>query len=104
MYWRVRDLVFLLTGTPAKRTVAGPVARIQPGAPKRPRKNPFVLDRVYAGIPYTVIDTGAVDALIAGKIVRFRDADSFLASANCEGIGLPLRRSLRGAARPAESF
>jgi hypothetical protein len=102
MYRRIRDLVSLLTGNRRRETVARRTTALATPPPKCPRASPFVLDSVYAGIPYKVIDTGAIDALIAGKIVRFKNADSFLASANCEGIELRLRPFTRGAARPSE--
>jgi hypothetical protein len=99
MSWPAVEFLSRLVGGARIKAVAGPVPALAPAIRKR-RASPFVLDSVYAGIPYKVIDTGAVDALIAGRIVRFRNADSFLAAANCEHIDLPLT-PLRPAGRAA---
>lgn len=38
---------------------------------------PFEPDGVYAGVPYRVVDDGAIDAIMQGSMVRFRDFDKF---------------------------
>jgi len=51
----------------------------------------FEPDGVYAGIPYKVIELGAVLALLSGGLVRFRDMDQFVAAANGETTAPTLR-------------
>jgi hypothetical protein len=39
---------------------------------------------VFAGIPYKVIDSGAIEAMMPGGLVRFKDMDQFIAAATGE--------------------
>jgi hypothetical protein len=43
--------------------------------------SPFEPDGIYAGIPYRVLETQAVDAMLSGSLVRFRDMDQFIVAA-----------------------
>jgi hypothetical protein len=43
--------------------------------------SPFEPDGIYAGIPYRVLETQHIDAMMSGGLVRFRDMDQFIAAA-----------------------
>jgi hypothetical protein len=86
--WRIGDVLSVLTGSRRRRAAAW-----SPTLTKRPHSSPFKLDSNYAGIAYKVIDTGAIDARICGRVIRFKDADSFLACVNGQDIELPLRHA-----------
>jgi len=61
--------------------VSGELHEPNPSSP--PAMAPaFEPDGVYAGIPYKVVELGAVMALLSGGLVRFRDMNQFLAAAN----------------------
>lgn len=52
--------------------------RPSPASKKRPAFEP---DGVYAGIPYKVSETGALEVMLSGGRVRFRSMEQFLALA-----------------------
>jgi hypothetical protein len=48
---------------------------------KLPVPDAFEPESVYAGLPYRVIEGGAIDALMSGTRVRFKTIDQFKAAA-----------------------
>jgi hypothetical protein len=60
---------------PIDELASAPPAQIQASSPFEP-------DGVYAGIPYRVLETQAVDAFMSGSLVRFRNMDHFMAAAS----------------------
>lgn len=40
--------------------------------------NAFRADGVFAGVPYRVVDSGAIEAIMAGRLVQFRSMEQFL--------------------------
>jgi hypothetical protein len=69
-----------LDGLPAEEPASAPSLPIQAASPFEP-------DGVYAGIPYRVLETQAIDAMLSGSLVRFRDMDHFIAAATGGTIG-----------------
>jgi hypothetical protein len=45
-------------------------------------EEPFVPDGVFGGIPYRVLPSGSIDAMMPGGMVRFRNMDQLLAAAD----------------------
>jgi len=47
-----------------------------------PKTTPFQADAAYLGLPYKTQQNGAVDAMMPGGLVRFRNLDEFIKAAN----------------------
>ncbi len=52
-----------------------------PTTPPLPASSPFEPHGIYAGIPHRVLETQAIDAMLGGSLVRFRDMDQFIVAA-----------------------
>jgi hypothetical protein len=63
-----------LEGLPEEEMAATPAVTI-------PASSPFEPDGIYAGIPYRVLETKAIGAMLSGSLVRFRDMDQFIVAA-----------------------
>jgi hypothetical protein len=53
---------------------------LQLGEPLMPPARTFQPEGSYGEVPYKVNDTGSIDAVLAGKVVRFFDVEEFLAA------------------------
>jgi hypothetical protein len=50
--------------------------------PLLPPVGAFEPDGSYGDVPYKVNDSGSIDAILAGSVIRFREVDQFLAAAH----------------------
>ena len=55
---------------------------------------PFESDGAYAGIPYRVLPDASIEALLPGGLVKFKNIDQFLASANAVPADTNLTRPI----------
>jgi len=49
-------------------------------------QQPFAPDGVYGGVPYKVLETGQIDALVQGQILRFTNIEQLIAVVNKETL------------------
>jgi hypothetical protein len=63
--------------------------KLELGEPLMPPARAFQPDASYGEIPYKVNDTGSIDAVLAGTVVRFLNVDEFLAA-----VARPVNRRL----------
>ncbi len=70
----------LVVGVPTAIAMFGPyfVRRL---VPLKAAFSPFVPDGVYGGIPYRVLSSGSIDAMMPGGVVRFRNVEQLVAAA-----------------------